>query len=452
MTTIEERPAAPFWLQGNFAPVPDEITATELPVSGRLPAALDGLLLRNGPNPPTGSSPHWFLGNGMLHGLRLRGGTAEWYRNRYVQTPALDPSFDMMATLMETGKPDRIGSLANTHVIGHGGRILALEEGHFPWELSPELDTVGVYDYAGKLNTAMTAHPKLCPETGELLFFGYDFQEPYLTYHRADAAGNLVQSTPISVPGPTMMHDFNATRHHVIFMDLPVVFDLEAAMRGEMPYRWSDTYGARLGVMPRDGTDADCRWYEVDPCYVFHPMNAWEVDGRITLDVCRFPDMWRQAGDFSRQAPPTLHRWLIDTASGTVKEEPLDDVACDFPRVADDKVGLHARYGYATATAEAQVGIDFGGRLLKYDLDAGTSVVHEFGPGRHPSEGVFVGDPDGSAEDDGWVLAWVYDEATDRSEVSVLDSRDFAGDPVATVDLPRRVPYGFHGSWIGTTA
>ena len=340
MTTIEERPAAPFWLQGNFAPVPDEITATELPVSGRLPAALDGLLLRNGPNPPTGSSPHWFLGNGMLHGLRLRGGTAEWYRNRYVQTPALDPSFDMMATLMETGKPDRIGSLANTHVIGHGGRILALEEGHFPWELSPELDTVGVYDYAGKLNTAMTAHPKLCPETGELLFFGYDFQEPYLTYHRADAAGNLVQSTPISVPGPTMMHDFNATRHHVIFMDLPVVFDLEAAMRGEMPYRWSDTYGARLGVMPRDGSDADCRWYEVDPCYVFHPMNAWEVDGRITLDVCRFPDMWRQAGDFSRQAPPTLHRWLIDTASGTVKEEPLDDVACDFPRVADDKVGL----------------------------------------------------------------------------------------------------------------
>ncbi len=318
---------------------------------------------------------------------------AEWYRNRYVQTPALDPSFDMMATLMETGKPDRIGSLANTHVIGHGGRILALEEGHFPWELSPELDTVGVYDYAGKLNTAMTAHPKLCPETGELLFFGYDFQEPYLTYHRADAAGNLVQSTPISVPGPTMMHDFNATRHHVIFMDLPVVFDLEAAMRGEMPYRWSDTYGARLGVMPRDGSDADCRWYEVDPCYVFHPMNAWEVDGRITLDVCRFPDMWRQAGDFSHQAPPTLHRWLIDTASGTVKEEPLDDVACDFPRVADDKVGLHARYGYATATAEAQVGIDFGGRLLKYDLDAGTSVVHEFGAGPPPERGRVRGRP-----------------------------------------------------------
>jgi carotenoid cleavage dioxygenase len=247
-----------------------------------------------------------------------------------------------------------------------------------------------------------------------------------------------------------MMHDFNVTSRHVIFMDLPVVFDLEAAIRGEMPYAWSDAYGARLGVMPRDGNDADCTWYEIDPCYVFHPLNAWEEDGQITIDVCRFPELWRRAGEFEGQAPPTLHRWVIDAAAGKVREEQLDDVPCDFPRVADDRVGLRARYGYATATGgdlAAGTGA-FPGRLLKYDLAAGTSEVHDFGAGRHPGEGVFVADPDGSAEDDGWVLAWVYDEDRDTSEVSILDSRDFAGAPVATIELPRRVPYGFHGSFL----
>ena len=257
---------APFWLSGNFAPTFDEVTEDKLEVTGSIPPELNGRYFRNGANPKSGTSDHWFLGNGMIHGVELAGGKANWYRNRYVQTPVLEkPDADPIESMQ-----DKTYSLANTHIIGHAGKILALEEGHWPFELSKDLETVGPHSFDGKLETGMTAHPKICPETGELLFFAYSMMPPFLTYHRANAAGELVQSEVIEVKGATMVHDFNVTRNHVIFMDLPLVWDL-AALDNGIPIRWSDDYGARLGVMPRDGSNADVVWYDIDPCYVLSP-------------------------------------------------------------------------------------------------------------------------------------------------------------------------------------
>ena len=198
----------PFWLSGNFAPTTEEVTVDELAVTGAIPPELNGRYLRNGANPKAGPTPHWFLGDGMIHGVELGGGKANWYRNRWVRTPALvNPGADPM-TAME----DLTYSLANTHIIGHAGRILALEEGHWPFELSRDLETIGPFNYDGKLSTGMTAHPKICPETGELLFFAYKMVPPFLTYHRASADGELLQSEVIEVKGATMVHDFNITR------------------------------------------------------------------------------------------------------------------------------------------------------------------------------------------------------------------------------------------------
>ena len=383
--SAERRPA--WHLRGNFAPVFDEVTLTDLEVVGAIPPALDGMYLRNGANPASGTSPHWFFGNGMLHGLQLSGGNARWYRNRYVRTPLLEnPKAPMFR---EDGTLDRLSSAANTHVICHAGRILALEEGHFPWQVDHELNTLGAHDFGGKLTTAMTAHPKICPETGEMMFFGYGFFEPFLTYHRADAQGNLVQSTPITVGGPTMMHDFNVTRNFAIFMDLPVVFDLELAMRGTMPYRWDDQYGARLGLMPRNGTDADAdvRWFDVDPCYVFHPMNAYERgagdDLEIVIDVGRFKSMWKK-GSEEFDSVALLHRWVICPSTGVVSEEQLDDRPAEFARVADSVVGLPNRYGYMAATRPGNGEAVFSTELLKYDLVSGKRETHDCGSGRRP--------------------------------------------------------------------
>jgi carotenoid cleavage dioxygenase len=442
MSQAEVDESLPFHLQGNFAPVFDERTELDLKVSGAIPPALRGRFFRNGSNPQTGESPHWFFGNGMIHGVELQGGKATWYRNRYVRTPAfLEPSTEMMAA---EGGPDRTRSLANTHVIQHGGRILALEEGSFPWEMSKELETVAPYDYHGKLRSSMTAHPKVCPETGELLFFGYSPIAPYLTYHRASKEGELVQSEEITVKGPTMMHDFNVTRNHIIFMDLPLVFDLSLLAEGKTPIHWSDDYGARLGVMPRNGGDKDVVWYEIDPCFVFHPLNAYEDGDDIVIDICRFQKL-AFAPEDGEGTPAMLHRWRIDTKAGKVGDEPLDDRPADFPRVADSVIGLEHRYGYLTGMGRSPESI--GSELLKFDLKTGASLSHDLGGGRG-GEPVFAADPGGTSEDDGWVMTFVHDPASDTSDLVILDASDFQAPPVARVHLPTRVPMGFHGSWI----
>lgn len=432
----EQLQEQPFWLKDNFAPVYDEVTVTDLEVTGEIPEALNGRLLRNGSNPQTGFSAHWFLGNGMLHGLRIADGEAHWYRNRYVKTPLyLDPDADALSSM-----GDLTRSLANTHVIHHAGKILALEEGHWPFEVSADLETVGPHDFDGKLTGPMTAHPKTCGETGELLSFAYGLTEPYLTYHRTSSAGEMLQVEPITVKGATMVHDFNVTRHHVVFMDLPAVWNLDGLASSGLPIVWDESYGARLGVMPRNGTDADVVWYEIDPCYVFHPLNAYEEDGRIVVDVCRMADAMKPGSN----SPPLLYRWVIDQAAGTVSETQLDDRSVDFPRVCDTVVGLSYRYGYTAAFA---AGLPVAEGFLKYDLERGTSAFHDLNGGEG-SEPVFVKDPDGQAEDDGWVLSYVYRPDKNTSEVVIIDARDFDRAPVARIHLPVRVPAGFHGNWI----
>ena len=428
---------APFWLRDNFAPTFEERTESDLKVIGQIPESLQGTLLRNGANPQSGESAHWFLGNGMLHGVRIEAGQAKWYRNRYVKTPLyLKPDGDVM-----DGLGDMTMSAANTNVIQHAGKIMALEEGHWPFVVSNELETVGPNNYGGKLEGAMTAHPKICPETGELLAFSYGMTPPYLTYLRASASGELLQTEQIEVPGATMIHDFNVTRNFVIFMDLPAVWNFEGMATTGLPILWDESYGARLGVMPRNGGNADVVWYEIARCYVFHPLNAYENGDKIVIDVCRMDDTMKPGSS----APPMLYRWTIDQASGRVTETQLDDRVVDFPRVADAVVGLKHQFGYCAAFAGSA---PYGEGLIKYDLEAGTSEYRHLDGGQ-ASEAVFVKDPTASGEDGGFLLSYVYQPEIDQSEVLILNAQDMLGEPVARIQIPARVPAGFHGNWIG---
>lgn len=436
----------PVHLRGNGRPITEERTLTKLKVTGTIPADLDGRFVRNGANPFSGTSSHPFFGDGMLHGVRIREGRAEWYRNRYVQTPFIaNPATDILdpAVLM-----DMKSSKANTHVIGHAGKILALEEGHFPYVIDGELGTLGATDFDGVLNGSFTAHPKICPVTGELLAFGYSAMPPHLRYLRVSADGKLVQVENITVGGPTMMHDFNITRNHVVFMDLPAVFNMELAMSGEMPIRWDDSYPARLGVMPRNGTDAQVAWYDINPCYVFHPMNSYEDGDAIVLDVARFSHMWRESSmDFP---PPELWRFTIDTTTGKVREEQVDDRSAEFPRVADSVIGLKHRFGYMMSMSEPGSPDDpmsASGAILKYDRETGARSAIELGRGRVGGEAVFAPSADPKSEDDGYLMTFVYDAHSDSSRFVIMDAATMDNEPVASIELPR-IPNGFHGSWI----
>jgi carotenoid cleavage dioxygenase-like enzyme len=424
-----------FHLTGAYAPVHDELTASDLPVTGALPPELTGWYLRNGPN-PRADSKHWFTGDGMVHGVRLERGRAAWYRNRWVRTDSFD---DADSTLYNAdGTRNLRTSTANTHVVNHAGRTLALVESSLPYEITSELDTVGAYDFGGELADSMTAHPKICPTTGELHFFGYgSITAPHVSYHRADASGKLVVKQPIDVPGLTMMHDFALTASHAIFYDLPVVFDHASAGQG-MPYRWDAGYGARLGVLRRGDPAAGVRWFDVEPCYVFHTLNAHDTTGgRIVVTVVRYDHLWWAGHDPARGV---LWRWTLDPATGRVAEERLDDRAAEFPRIDDRFAGSDVRFGHVT-----QSGKDGEQSFLRrHDLHTGTSEEHVFAPGHLPGEAVFV-PADGGA---GWLLTYVYDAAEDRSDLVVFDAGDVAAAPVATVRLPQRVPAGFHGNWL----
>jgi len=437
----------PFHLRGNYAPCEDEVTAYDLPVDGAIPPELDGWYLRNGSNPRTPAG-HWFVGDGMIHGVRIERGAAKWYRNRWVRTDSFEDPFPVYNA---DGTRNLRSSVANTHVVNHAGRTLALVESSLPYEITNDLETIGCYDFGGQLNDAMTAHPKICPTTGELHFFGYgNIFQPHVTYHRADAQGNLIVERPLEVPALTMMHDFAMTSGHVVFMDLPIVFNLGVAVegKGEMPYRWDDGYGARFGVLRRDDPLGQVRWFDIDPCYVFHVANSFETnpDGtgagsnRIVVQGCRYPELWRNDGGFDASA--ALWEWVIDLGSGKVVERQLDDRAVEFPRIDDRLAGLPARYAVAVGDA----------RLVRYDLRTGAAAEHRFGrpefPGG-PGEAVFVPSTSGSPDEEaGWYLAYVYDPARDSSDLVIIDAGDFGGEPVARIRLPRRVPYGFHGNWI----
>jgi len=304
---------------------------------------------------------------------------------------------------------------------------------------------------AGIVPGIMTAHPKIDPDSGEMLFFGYSAIPPYLVYHVADRDGRLLRSEPIDVPFASMMHDFIVTASHVVFPVFPAVFDLSLIEQTGSPLAWRPERGTHIGVMPRDGGNADVVWFESDPCYVFHPMNAYSDGERVVAEVARYPRLPFFGVDGA--VPATLHRWTLDLASGTVKEEPLDDCPCEFPRFDERFAGKAYRHGYSGGGANP---IAASGRfnespafdsVLHYDLRTATKRVHTLPPGDSLGEPIFVPRSAAAEEGDGFLLVLVHRGAESRSDLLVLDATQVDAAPLATVKLPHRVPYGFHGNW-----
>jgi len=452
------------FLQGNFAPWRMEGVAEDLEVTGRIPHELAGTYYRNGPNPafePPGRY-HWFDGDGMIHAIALGDGRAH-YRNRYVSSAGLKEERGAGRGLfsglldIDPSEAPRFKNTGNTNIVWHAGRLLALMEAAFPTRMEPRtLQTLGELDFDGRLAGAMTAHPKMDPETGEMLFFGYSPFPPHLQYHVADREGRLVRSEVIDVAWPSMMHDFAITKDHVIFILCPLVFSFENLAKRGGVFSWEPERGTRLGVMPRSGGNADVKWFETEASYVFHPMNAFAEGDAIVLDVARYGRldfMSPQAAanpSYRDENAARMHRWRIDLRAGGVKSTPLDDIVTEFPRVDERRLGRRHRFGY---TAAREPELDDGAQpvwtaIKKYDLERGTAETRRFGAGNGVGEPLFVPRGAGAAEDDGWVLVLAYDHARNTSDFHILDARNLRDEPVAVVHLPHRVPYGFHGNWV----
>lgn len=461
-----------FFHDSHIRPVHEEGTFLDLPVTtGQLPSFLTGRYLRNGPNPagPLRADQHWFLGQGMVHGLALEAGRVRWYRSRRVHAGRGRTAYVLR------------GPAANTNVIGHAGRTLALIEAGAPCvELTRELDSVGIYDFGGRVGGAYSAHPHRDPLTGDLHALSYHFgMGNQVQYSVVDPQGSVRSVERITVGGSPMVHDFSLTAGHVVIYDLPVVFDptiatatapralrtaAGAAVGGLVgrvripepiltrlpgsgagfPYSWKSSYPARVGVLPRGRRDADVRWFDIPACYVFHAMNAYDEGSRIVLDVVVHPRMFDRSRLVPDEGAPTLQRWVVDLESGGgVSQEVLDDRPVEFPRIDERVTGGRHRFGYAVAYDDDGYPT---GTMLKHDLVTGSAVTRDLGPGVNLGEFIFVPRADDAGEDDGVVMGLTFDRARGRSSFVVLDAAGL--DPVATVELPVRVPAGFHGNWL----
>lgn len=458
------------YLTDNFAPVKREITADNLTVIGELPQELSGMFLRNGPNPqflPLGLH-HWLDGDGMLHGVHISNGKAN-YRNRYIRTEGFTleqtqgesiwpgllnlPRFDAPHGLM-------VKNTANTSCLWHAGKLLAFWEAGVPYLIRlPNLETIGIHNFDDKLTSAFTAHPKVDPMTGEMIAFGFaPIAPPYLEYSVVSAEGKLLRTVPIDLPAPVMMHDFAITEHYTIFLDMPLTFKPMRIMQGQLPIKFEPKNPSRIGILPRHGDNRTIRWFEIPTCMLYHVANAYEKGNEVILIATWtphtnlfIPEKDNGEGGDTEFEHFRLYRLQVNLVTGAVKQEPLDETAIEFPRINDNFTGRLTHYIYASQQATYMRPRLLLDGVIKYDLETGSTQLHTFGRGRFGGDSVFVPRPNGIAEDDGWLLTFVWDAVTKKSELLVIDAQNFTADPIARVLIPQRVPYGFHATWVSET-
>lgn len=449
-------------LTGNNEPVYKEITASDLDVIGTIPTDIQGNFLRVGPNPfyvPDPNRYHIFDGDGMIHGVHLQKGKAT-YRNRFIRSPGLIeeqaqgkwlyPGVNMFGDYIAKGEMPVAKNSGNTAMVFHNQQLFAMMEGGTPYRISlPELETQGEHDFNGTLTHNFTAHPKVDVQSGEMMTFGYGLTPPFLTYSVVDKAGNAVHTTELTIPKPIMMHDCAITENYTIFPDLPLVFDFENMMAGGGLVNWDAQNGCRVGIVPRNGDDASIRWFDIEESFLFHVANSWEEGDEVVFQACRSNRGGIEAaeGVDVRDTLGQLHEWRFNMASGAVTSRAMDsDYYCDFPRIHDDLVGHKNRYIYA-ARFRVEPNPTFEGEI-KYDNNTGEIQVHQFGEHCESGEAVFVPRTNATAEDDGYVVCFVYNSQTGTSECQIIDAQRFEEEPVARIQMPQRVPHGFHAAWV----
>lgn len=468
-----------------YEAVESEVDVRLEPAEGAVPEALRGVLYRNGPGRlGIGGDRygHPFDGDGHVVRFAL-GPDGVRYRNRFVRTRELEAeerAGRMLYRGFGSNLPGGLGrnllrvrfkNAANTHVVWHGGSLLALWEGGVPHRLDPEtLATLGRYDYRGRLRAGgllervltpelpFAAHPTVDPRTGELWSFGTLLgARPRLLLYRVDPAGHMAPIESVPLDRLYFLHDFVLTRRWRVFFLTPVSFDVARALSGlDTPVdaiHQTDGAPTRVCLVPRDGGPP--RFADADPCFVFHFAGGFDADdGRVVVDGLRMDGFPGGSVDLSdpealaglRYPPPRLTRFTIDPVAGTVDEARLFDRPGELPSVHPDRVTRRHRFVWATAKAHGTA-LPVYRSLVKWDVETRQERVRDFGWGL-PGEPLMVPRPGATAEDDGWLLCLAYHLDDHRSSLHVLDAATL--EPVARLPLPHHVPPGFHGTWVPT--
>jgi carotenoid cleavage dioxygenase-like enzyme len=437
-----------WWLQNNFAPTFEEVTQYDLPVRGSIPPELNGSYIRNGSNPQNTNSPHWFLGDGMVHGVHLENGRALSYKNRYVQTELYKGEIAFDETIDSGLAPGGANGTSNVSTYFHGGKLLSLGEIGAAFELDPKtLETIGLETFGGAIPNSMTAHPKIDPETGNLHCFGYWFVAPHITYWEISPSGEILNEAVIETEKPTMVHSFAITDREVVFWECPVVFDIQNAIENPIDaFMWTPEYGARIGVLAFGDSGDKIRWVDLpEPCFVFHETNAHRDGDDIHIDVHWLQEVFNKSDLATGE--DTIRRWTVNTAGEelTFRDQIISDNNWDLPKIDPRYVGRPYQHSWHAEFRDHPDSVQLGG-IAYMNNRTGEGKLWTPPAHIHAAEAIFV--PTGSGEGDGYLLSYLYNSRTNTSTLGIFEALNHTRGPIAEVVLDVRVPYGFHGTWV----
>ncbi len=459
------------YLNGAWRPNYDELDAQDLEVIGTIPDDIDGVYVRNTENQvnePIGNY-HPFDGDGMIHVMAIRDGKAT-YRNRFVRTKGFLAEQEAGESLWAgVGNPPQrskrpgwgvqeyMKDASSTDVVVHAGKILSTF-----WQCGDgyRLDPYTLEQHGAESWTpvdGISAHPKVDERTGELLFFNYSMHAPYQHYGVVDKHNKLVHYTPVPLPGPRMPHDMAFSENYSILVDLPYFYDQEQLAEGRFQMKFHEDLPTRFAILPRYGNEEDVMWFEAEPTYVLHWMNAYEEGDELILDgyfqeapdpepIPGLPEKIGKAlaGIDENSFKPKLHRWHFNLKTGEVREYHLDDRLLEFGTFNQQYAGRKSRYVYSTWT---EPGWFLFSGLVKHDLETGESWSLAFGEQRYGSEAPFVPRINAQDEDDGYLISFITDLKQDRSECILVDAKNIEAGPVCTIVLPHRICSGTHAAW-----
>jgi len=455
------------YLQGIFEPLDSEYNIENCIVNGQIPKELNGSLYKIGSNPQFvySANYHLFGGDGMIHKIDFNNGVVS-YANRWVRTNKFNQEKEAKKALYAGFRDEEIlkqimngmfADTVNTNVIYHAGKLLALNESVTPYSVDLELNTLHKYNFSGKLDGSMTAHPRICPETGELVMFSYlsrDIDGKTINYYVADKNGKIIHKTEITVPYKSLMHDFAIAGDYVIFPLFPLTCSLAKLLNGEEFYTWESDLGCYFGIMPRLGNSDDCIWiHQSEAGLAMHIANAYQENNLLIIDACYADNIPKDANGFKpgseEEFPAYLTRFIFDIVSKKLVEKiKLDTVACEFPKFDERYTGKKYNHAYvASILSDHWEGHEFNA-IMHYDLSNNQKQVHDFGINAMPLEPIFVPKNSNSSEGEGFLLVFVYNKLKNRSDLVILDAQNVDKEPLATVKLPHRVPFTFHGTFV----
>ena len=462
------------YLIGPHEPIRKELDRPELECIGEIPKDFSGIYLRNGPNQrhsPYGLH-HWFDGDGMIHSAEFKDGKVG-YRNKWIKTKSLTKESEegrsIWPGLMDT--PDRdlktswgsdlwLKDNSNTDIAIHAGEaITTFYQCGEAYKLDPvTLNTLGSIDLESQGARLMSAHCMTDENNGDLLFFDYAVKPPYMTYGVISKDSQLVNFTPIELPGARLPHSMAFTPNYSILMDLPMFWDPELLDKDIHKVSFYPEMQSRFGILDRMASGDKIRWFDADPCYIYHIINSWEEENEVILDVCRMSSpvpsqevRQKLSGPYGTmlawlKLDACYHRYRFNLETGETKEERKEDLLSEFPVINNRYGGLPSRYSYHVTLADTDV-ILFDA-LVKMDSLTGTSQKFKFPEGCFGSEVQFAPRHNSNAEDDGYLISFVTNMESMKGEIQIFPAEDLSKGPLCRLIVPQQIPPGFHSSFV----